>query len=206
MLPGVEVCAAQLPARQDRLSDSAVTEVGILVARLLEAMEALPFMPTAFYGHSFGGLLAYELCRALEERGTKPTGLIVGARRGPQVAPPRSLTGLSDEAFIRALDEVYGTPLASLSRNEELLSLVMPSLRGDFGAMDGYRHVPGRLLETAVTVLVGLKDRRCASEGGRSWSAVTARPPSIYTVDAEHLFVDSHADWVCERVKQALAQ
>ncbi|MET7288406.1 thioesterase domain-containing protein [Streptomyces sp. NPDC005573] len=74
------VCAVQLPGREDRWGDpapSGIAEVvGTVIAELADA--ALLDGPLVVFGDSFGGLLAYELARALG-----PAALVVCVCRAP---------------------------------------------------------------------------------------------------------------------------
>jgi surfactin synthase thioesterase subunit len=78
-MAGVEVCPVQLPGRWERLREPAFTRmeplIDALAPVLLEHAGAAPF---AFYGHSLGGLVAFELARRLAARG--PARLLVSGR------------------------------------------------------------------------------------------------------------------------------
>ena len=65
--PHIEVCAIQLPGRESRLLDPALDDVDALVAALLEHLPSYFDRPYAFYGHSMGALLAFELTRSIEK-------------------------------------------------------------------------------------------------------------------------------------------
>jgi medium-chain acyl-[acyl-carrier-protein] hydrolase len=60
-LLNLEVILIQLPGRERRLSEPPFTDLNTLVETL--ATEILPYddRPFAFFGHSMGGLIAFEL-------------------------------------------------------------------------------------------------------------------------------------------------
>src|SRR5919197_5894001 len=66
---GVEVCAVQPPGRGGRLRERPFTSLGELVAAAAPALRPFMELPFAFYGHSMGATVAYELARRLEEEG-----------------------------------------------------------------------------------------------------------------------------------------
>lgn len=201
-----EVRALQLPARQERLMESGVTSVERIVDAVDAALAALPPLPTAFYGHSFGGLVAYEVTRRLAALQRAPFALVVGGRRAPHLPRRESdLSGLPDSAFISRLDEVYASTLgATVRENPDLLALVMPSLRADFTAFEAYVPVERSPLHVPVTVLRGLNDARVTESDAAGWQQSTSRHLVVHTVDAGHFFLESHGSWAMARTREAL--
>ena len=58
---GVELLAVRLPGHGPRIADPPIDHWDALVADVLEGLENYLGEPHAFYGHCFGGRLAYEL-------------------------------------------------------------------------------------------------------------------------------------------------
>ena len=67
--PGVEVCPILLPGREDRIGEEPIGRRADLVPLLADALAPGMTRPFALYGHSMGGLVAFELARLLAERG-----------------------------------------------------------------------------------------------------------------------------------------
>ena len=66
LLPtGVEVCAVELPGRGRRFGEPLFKSLSLLVMELSSNLEPFFDRPFVFYGHSMGGLLAFELARSL---------------------------------------------------------------------------------------------------------------------------------------------
>src|SRR5450631_3469513 len=83
--PEIEVCPIQLPGREARLSEQAFSQVDTLLAALVPIL--LPYLdkPYAFFGHSMGALISFELARMLQRDALArpPLRLIVSGRRAP---------------------------------------------------------------------------------------------------------------------------
>src|SRR5262249_36980729 len=80
----IEVCPVQLPGREERLSEAAFERMEPLIEELSTALNTYVDRPFAFFGHSMGALIAFELARRLQEdRGLCPKRLIVSGRRAP---------------------------------------------------------------------------------------------------------------------------
>jgi medium-chain acyl-[acyl-carrier-protein] hydrolase len=200
----IEVRPVQLPARQNRRNETPLTRVDAIVTPLVAAIDTLPAAPTAIFGHSFGGLVAYELARRLTGAGRPPIALVVGARHAPHV-PQRAapIHALPTDAFVQTLHRRYGTAWTVLG-NRELMALALPSLRADFEAYERYEHRTGPRLATPITVLHGLQDATLTREQAEAWGELTSAEMSLHSIDAGHFFVDTHREWVLAQVRRAL--
>ena len=84
MPEGVEVCAVQLPGRENRIAEPPFRILASLVEAMVEALAPYFDVPFAFFGHSLGAKIAFELVRELRrKKGIQPVHLFVsGARLG----------------------------------------------------------------------------------------------------------------------------
>src|SRR5205823_631917 len=129
----IEVCPVQLPGREGRFGEPAFTRMAPLVDALARALPPHLGRPFAFFGHSMGALVGFELARLLRrEHGLEPAHLFVSGCAAPQLRDPgRPLHRLPDAEFRQELRRLGGTPPAVLE-NDELMGLVLPLLRADF--------------------------------------------------------------------------
>lgn len=102
----VSVIGVQLPGRETRWADPAAETVDEVVGSVVaELVELVPRQqPIVLFGHSFGGLLGYEITRRLGlEHGRWPAALVVAACRPPHwwIGAGRGL--VDDELELREL-------------------------------------------------------------------------------------------------------
>src|SRR5436853_7581099 len=64
----VQVCSVQLPGRQSRLLEPPYLDLSELVRTLDQALSVRFDIPFAFFGHSMGALICFELARRLRRR------------------------------------------------------------------------------------------------------------------------------------------
>ncbi len=166
----IDVCPVQLPGRESRLREVRYQRLGPLLDELSGALEALFDPPFAFFGHSMGSIIAFELALRLRKEGKEgPFKLLLSGRRAPhrpEAAPP--LHALPEEEFKDELRRLNGTPEAVLS-HPELMELLTPVLRADFAVCETYEHEPTEPLDCPLTVLGGLEDAEVSSEDLESW-------------------------------------
>ncbi|MEU6346096.1 thioesterase domain-containing protein [Streptomyces sp. NPDC046977] len=65
---GVELLTVQYPGREDRRREELIGDMGEFLDRLSSAWAELPEVPSAFFGHSMGAMVAYELATRLDDR------------------------------------------------------------------------------------------------------------------------------------------
>jgi surfactin synthase thioesterase subunit len=66
--PDIEVCAIQLPGREDRLTEPPFENLSSLIDVLAEVLYPYLDFPFAFFGHSLGSLISFELTRRLRRQ------------------------------------------------------------------------------------------------------------------------------------------
>jgi medium-chain acyl-[acyl-carrier-protein] hydrolase len=156
----VELCALQLPGRENRLAETPLRDAAVLVEAVLEALRPRLDRRFAFFGHSMGALIAYEVTRRLAASGGPlPERLFVSSARPPHVAAPaEQLHELDDTAFVDALDRKYAGIPSAVRENRELLGLVLPALRADIALLETYAHRPGAAFTTPISAFGGSDD------------------------------------------------
>jgi medium-chain acyl-[acyl-carrier-protein] hydrolase len=132
--------AVLLPGREARLLEPPLRSVDGIVDALLPAVSAVTDLPYAIFGHSLGAIVAFELVRKLESLDVRaPDHLFVSGRRAPSAPDPRPAIGhLPTDAFLSALETRYGALPDGLREIPELLDIVLPALRGDLLAAEGF--------------------------------------------------------------------
>ncbi|MFG2545011.1 thioesterase II family protein [Streptomyces sp. NPDC048594] len=154
----VEIWGVQAPGRGSRVTERPVTSIEEFVDGLLATTDFQS--PFAFFGHSLGGLTAFETARALRAAGRPtPRRLVLSAYPAPHLAHPRApLHTLGDAELIDAVDRRYGGLPAALRDDPDLLRLVLPAYRADFTIFETYRHAHQPPLDVPITVLGGDDD------------------------------------------------
>jgi medium-chain acyl-[acyl-carrier-protein] hydrolase len=86
----IELCLIDLPGRGPRLSETPITSLSVLVEEILVNIHTYLDRPFAFFGHSMGALLAFELAKLLRQRGYPvPNHLFVSGHRAPHLMVDR---------------------------------------------------------------------------------------------------------------------
>jgi len=201
----IEVVPALLPGREFRLRESAFTRMEPMVEAL--AREIVPFLdrPFAFFGHSMGGSIGFELARRLRaERGLEPDHLFISGRRAPQLPEQTpEIHNLPEPEFIAELEKMNGTPREVLE-HAELMEMLIPLLRADFEVSRMYHFVPGDPLRCPITVFGGKDDETATREQLEAWRPHTSSACRVYIVDGDHFFINQQQAAILPIILHAL--
>lgn len=194
--PSVEVVAVQLPGRENRFLEPALSDLPAVVRHVADAVGSQLDRPYMLFGHSLGGLIAYELVRTLQTQlRALPLGVLISGKRAPQLpARLRALSRLPDDELIRELENYKGTP-ASVLENRELMELILPRLRADATLFDDYCYEDRGLLPCPITAFGGTDDAHVSVEELLGWSELTDEF-GHRLFDGDHFFIHSHRDEV----------
>lgn len=185
----IEIFAIQLPGREHRLKEPCFTQLEPLIQALTEAViPTLEQGKFAFFGHSMGALIAFELTRELRRQGSVlPEHLFVCGRRAPQIPIDHPLYPESDSILIEALRQYGGTPEAVL-QNADLMELFLPIFRSDLRVNEKYQYQSKIPLELPITMFGAMNDSVATPEQFEQWKEHTSARFDLQLFEGGHMF------------------
>lgn len=204
--PDIEVCAVQLPGRGARFSEAPYTSMPDLVNAIAAVLKAHNTLPFAFFGHSLGALIAFELARHCQRQTqAMPEQLIVSGCNAPQMRnKTRDLHAMHDAALIKELQRYNGTP-PELLQNRDLMELVLPTIRADFALAEKYHYSPSAPLNIPLTVLAGRDDEHTSSAQVEAWQREVTTKCHVDWFEGDHFFLQPKLHEVLDRIKSVLS-
>jgi medium-chain acyl-[acyl-carrier-protein] hydrolase len=204
--PRTEVLAVQYPGRGSRLDDPPVDRIFALAQAVGQALLQRPALPTVFFGHSMGGLVAFEVARQLADRAPElPRHLIVSGH-----APPHRHTGhvpishLPDAEFLRELDRRYAAVPAELLQYPDVLALLLPALRADIAAVEHCGESPAGRLSCPITAFGGSDDPNATELDLGAWRELTHARVDLRVFPGGHFFINTQREPVLAAVSSVL--
>lgn len=200
----IDLCAVQLPGRECRATEPAVRRLEDLLPQLADVIAPLCDVPFAFFGHSMGALVAFELARLLRRRGmAQPAQLLLSAFRAPQLPNPNiRIYHLPDEVLKTVLLK-EGTPQEVL-RNDELMKVLLPTLRADFELCDTYAYRPETALDIPIHAFGGHQDVRVGREDLQAWDQQAGNTFDLTMLPGSHFFLHSAKHLLVDAVNSTL--
>ena len=185
----IEVCPVQLPGRETRLFEPAFTRLPPLINTLAEVLQPYLALPFAFFGHSMGAIISFELARHLRRQNSViPLHLFVAGCAAPQIPnadPPISQLPMPE--FIAELRRLNGTPEAVL-QHAELMQLLLPTLRADFALCETYVYNPEAPLDCSISTFGGIDDMKVTLNDVAAWADQTNGLFWLHKMPGDHFF------------------
>ncbi|MGB3293322.1 MAG: alpha/beta fold hydrolase [Phormidesmis sp.] len=204
LYPTVEVYAVQLPGRERRIGEPSLTSLHALVAPLATAL--LPYLdkPFAFFGHSMGALISFEVVRYLRQRHNfLPIHLFVSGCRAPHIPASHPLIHrLPNIEFSQALHRYGGTP-EDVLQNSELMALFRPILRADLAINETYTYRHESPLNCSISAFGGLQDSHVKLEHLSAWYVQTQGTFTLDLFPGGHFFLKDKQEQLLAVIQRA---
>jgi len=178
--------------------DDARTLAGFFRRRLAADLSG----PFAFFGHSMGALIAYELTQQLAAEGQRlPVWLGLSARGAPRPAGDGTRRhDLPDDELRLHLAAMGGTPLEVL-QDADLWEMFAPALRNDLKLVESWRPLPGApALSMPVSVYGGDGDVVVPPERLAGWEQHCARFMGLRMFDGGHFYFQADPRTLLQQV------
>ena len=184
------VCA-QPPGRGARFLDRPHSRLDLWIEEAAEAVSPYRDRPFAFYGHSLGAWVAFEVMRRMRGDGKRqPVHFFAAASRAPHLGPVTPpIHQLPDEAFVKAIQKRYGGIPAEILNEPELMKMFLPVLRADFTAYETHVSRDEEPLTVPVTVVTGAEDGVVTPEIAGQWEQHTHARFELLTLPGGHFFL-----------------
>lgn len=199
---------ATLPGRGARIAEPPVEDLKSIISFMADELLTHSEIPYAFFGHSMGGMLSYELAIELRKREMSlPMALFLSGARPPhRFGEPDSNHShkLPREDFIEHIRRIGGTPKEWFSC-QELIDLTLPALRSDFCVCETYTHIPRARLKAPIFALGGERDTSVAPSCMHTWKDYTEAGFSLSLFDGEHFFIHDHWNSIAQIINNGIA-
>ncbi|MFC4851883.1 thioesterase II family protein [Actinophytocola glycyrrhizae] len=206
-VPGADVVAPRFAGRGSRFTEPAETDFAAVLDELVQAIEPLLNAEIALFGHSLGGLLAFEVGRSLAARGHRPALLIVSGCAAPRVISSAPKARDLSEIALRAELAEFGLIPREALENDQLMDLLLPVLRADLDVQNSYRVDPAAPpLDCPLHLYYGSDEVAEPDRLRRTWAEVVSGPIDVSDFPGGHFFVNSARQDVLAAVCTSIAR
>jgi medium-chain acyl-[acyl-carrier-protein] hydrolase len=204
--PAFDLCPVQIPGRGNRSTEPPLRRFRPLCDML--AGELLPWLdvPFAFFGHSMGALIAFEMARHLRRNARPgPTHLFLSAAPAPRRPAPPQLHGLPEPALLAELGRLNGTP-PRLLEHAEFMAMVLPLIRADLELYETHVYSSEDLLDCPISAFGGVADARVNRHDVTAWQHETRGPFSVRMFEGDHFFLHEARTPLLRAISEDLSQ
>ncbi len=201
------IYAVEYPGRNSRQNDPFLFTCREVAEEAYSELDTiLSRYETTLFGHSLGGVVAYEIAKLISHK--QPSllaGLIISGTNPPHKR--RKLTpisDLSDDAFIEKIRE-YGGISNVILQDKEFLTFITPVLRADFKLVETYYDDSYyQSLQVDIQTLAGAEDHSVSPDTVAAWRDCTAGTSCHTTFPGNHFFIHEHENKVISLIEEFL--
>jgi len=202
--PCLEIVAIQLPGRASRFREKLLMDWSEMTEFIQHELAHLSEMPYILFGHSFGTRLVSEFAKYQSQLGNPPQHMFCSGARALHIRnglPP--IHELCDDKFVEELVRMGGTPLA-VAENKQLMSLLIPMLRADFGLSHSHSLPVDQYFDCPATIIYGNKDNRTTLDSVQAWQVYFSKLVDIRCIDGEHFYINDNKEGVAQEINQVV--
>ncbi|MDR3088837.1 MAG: amino acid adenylation domain-containing protein [Desulfobulbaceae bacterium] len=191
------VLAANLPGHgKEGAAMVSIPEIAALCVEQLAAFH--DETPLFLLGYSFGGYLAYEMARRLEEKGRSLAGVVLVSCPPPGVTGGlRAILNRGDEEIRRLSKEIYHYDFVDMTEDER--RQYMKTLRTDTQAMLDFAF--GTPVLAPMVAIVGVdEEEKELRTRVQAWSRAFSAP-FYEKVGGAHMLIKTHPEELAEKVR-----
>jgi surfactin synthase thioesterase subunit len=192
---GYDILAIQTPGRENRLAEPVVENFSALADLIEPQLQAYFDRPVVIWGHSLGGIMAWEVIRRLRDRHQlEPAHFLVTGTAAPHLISKWQTREIMLKGMVPDNSPDY---LASLSRyvdDLEFFKLLVPGMRRDWPLLLSYRFQAMRPLSCPITAFAGKKDDMVYADEIRAWTGYGQAGFELIEVDGDHWFLDRNRE------------
>jgi surfactin synthase thioesterase subunit len=202
---GIKRIAVQYPGVGNGAGRTTVPSIEELAHTLCGILTRAPGPagPVAFFGHSMGALVAFEVARRFESAGTPVTALFVSSCAAPGRMRAEYFRDLSDDELVEFLVDLSGTDPRVLD-NKGFVDTILPALRGYYHAIAGYACPSGATVSCPIYASVGTHDGLASQENMTGWADHTTAEFTLRVFEGNHFYFADHLIDVANDVQRKI--
>lgn len=190
-----EVIAVELPGRGKRINENAYENLDHLIADLKPAMGPLLDKPYAFFGHSMGALIAFEMARSIRRSGmNQPSRIFISS------APALSTYSRHDIDYDTLEKDLFRSKAADSNLKQSLQKL----LKDDLRLLKHYHYVPEAPLTVPLVVVHGSDDTRVSQTQAERWEMETHADIEVISRQGGHRYIEHDGKFLTDLIRKEM--
>jgi len=185
----VEVVAVHYPGRGSRHNEPPVSDPETLVSTIVEGLKQSIDRPFAIFGHSVGGLIAFEVTRRLAREGRVALRVFISSHAPPGLAQKVRLSELDDRCLISAVLKM-GLLKPEVLEQKELVEWMAATLRADFALSERYQYTPDTTFGVPIVACCGDQDASLPPDMMKGWAQCTSGSFDLEVFSGGHFYLE----------------
>jgi len=203
----IKVVPLDLPGEGRRCREPLLDSMESLSRDLLEQMRpTAQTAPYAIFGHSMGGLLAFECARLARATALpQPRALFISAAATPdkvRTGMDRPISELQPGELWEYVMRMGGTP-PGVALSAEFKRYMEPMLLADFSALENWQPAPCEPLPVPIHACIG-KDDTVTEKEAMLWQQFSSMNGTVRSFKGGHFYLQHHWHQLAEHITHTL--
>lgn len=184
--------AVQYPGLQEGSGLPPLESIPALAEEIFAMMKpSIPSdVPVAFFGHSLGGMLAFEVALRFQSAGHRVVALFVSSCSAPGHIRYKQLQRFSDDDMLNMIARMPGMN-ADVLADEEFVVGMLPTLRAA-RAIAGYDCPPETKVSCPIYAFIGDKDWIATRDDMAPWRDRTTGEFALRVFPGDHFYLNNN--------------
>ena len=201
----IQVVPLELAGRGRRIQEPLINSLNTTINDLIKLnIDILQdeSQPYAIFGHSMGGLLAYEFCQRIHDLSLHPPEkLIVSAFQPPDIKLEGNYHLLSIDEFAEKMKKNQNIP-STIFEDPTMYKVFIPILYSDYQLVFKYQFAPKKqLMNTDLILFTGIKDYS-VYQNRKGWASHTNGSFLDAVFDGGHFFIRENEQEVLDKIHE----
>ena len=203
----VRVVPLDLPGKGRRCREQRLVCMEAMGRDLLEQMRPTAHAgPYAIFGHSMGGLLAFECARLTRAKALpQPKALFISAAATPdkvRTGMDRPVSELQPGELWEYVMRMGGTP-PGVALSADFKRYMEPMLLADFSALENWQPAPCEPLPVPIHACIG-KDDTVTEKEASLWQQFSSMDGTVRSFKGGHFYLQHHWHQLAEHITHTL--
>ncbi|QUR66900.1 thioesterase II family protein [Mycobacterium spongiae] len=189
---GMKRIAVQYPGQRDRSGLPSLASIPALADDIFQMMKPASQTegPIAFFGHSMGGMLAFEVALRFQSAGHPLAALFISSAAAPGHIKYKQIQGFSDDDMLNMVRQVTGQNPDFLA-DEEFVVGLLPTLQA-LRAIAGYTCPQGTSVSCPIYAFIGDNDWIVSAADMEPWRERTTTEFELRSFKGDHFYLNNN--------------
>ncbi|KAI9164151.1 Mycocerosic acid synthase [Paramyrothecium foliicola] len=201
---GMDPIAVQLAGRENRTEESMPTSLSEIVSEVITELEQSVGTADVFWGHSLGGIIAFEAIRELRRRGKPLPRLLITSTIAPQLAQWLQKREVTLQVSAENVSPEYMMAVSRYVDDIEFARSVLPMMRKDSSLLLQYKYEEEDRLEVPIAAIAARQDDVVYRDEVAGWGAHSEQFKFIEMEGNHWSVVQNNQDLIWETIKNLM--
>lgn len=191
----IEICPIELAGRGERLQDPFYLNFKDMIVDIAGRVMSHDLDIYAFWGHSMGALIAYEVSYYLRNSGViSPAHIFFSGRNAPDLKDELFFECNDENKLMKKLNEIGGIP-KEIFEYPDLFDMVWPVFLSDYKIMKSYGFkLHKQKLDSDISIISGTNDATINYALMSKWNSLTEKKCMFYSMQGGHFYIESNLE------------